>query len=702
MGIQKQNSGGGLHPVFSYERRAEARLQLHPMARTGISTIGSVTVLLWGLRLGFMNTEISWVTFVSVALVAMGAFGFGLALHQHRGSRTAWLGQWDLMLLVGAVIGFLVWSYLQILLNPAYGTDEMSFDQYAAQLLLHGINPYTTSMAPAFNQFFVSPDAYTYTLTGQAVTALSYPSLSFLMYIPAWILGIHQQAAVWTDVFFWVISMVMAFYMVRRELRPLIITLFSFSVYVGYAVGGVTDSIMLPFLLLTAYQWDRYVVDPSGRWWQPIAFGLAMAVKQTPWFLAPILLVGLWREAQRHDKTSKERVQVLGRYTGLVALSFFAINAPFWISSPIDWVKGILTPLFTQMVPSGQGLVGLSVFTQLGGGNLHLYNDGSLILLMGLWVFIFFRYERLKTLIFFTPVISFFFADRSFASYLVNLLPMALVAVLSQQDTTLLEKSDGQGRRSSKKILAWISPWMAMVPGLALLLLALVVRSPLQLTVQGVSTTGQFATIDRLQVAVHNRTRHDMTPYFSVDDSGQYTTFWNVLQGPAALAPDQTASYELQAPNTGAMPSIQGGFQVVAFTAKPSSVSESASYVPSLWHATITPAAVDQALNVGQAVTLYVHVLNRLNIPIEKEGIPVYLGQVIYAQSGLIYAETQINQGNVGQTPVEAFTNAHGVATFIIHAARSERDPVYFEANLVNSQLYYPYGYSNIVSVLFQ
>ena len=53
---------------------------------------------------------------------------------------------------------------VQIHNAPGYGTDELAFNQYAAQLASHGINPYTHSMAPSFSRFNVSPDGYTYTL----------------------------------------------------------------------------------------------------------------------------------------------------------------------------------------------------------------------------------------------------------------------------------------------------------------------------------------------------------------------------------------------------------------------------------------------------------------------------------------------------------------------------------------------------------
>jgi hypothetical protein len=81
--------------------------------------------------------------------------------------------------------------------------------------------------------------------------------------------------------------------------------------------------------------------------------------------------------------------------------------------------------------------------------------------------------------------------------------------------------------------------------------------------------------------------------------------------------------------------------------------------------------------------------------------VPVYLGQVIYAQQGLQYSQAFINDGLEGQTPVEALTDSDGVATFRIRSPVGGSNPVYFEANLVNPTYFYPYGYSPILTVRF-
>ncbi len=77
------------------------------------------------------------------------------------------------------------------------------------------------------------------------------------------------------------------------------------------------------------------------------------------------------------------------------------------------------------------------------------------------------------------------------------------------------------------------------------------------------------------------------------------------------------------------------------------------------------------------------------------------MGQITYAQRGLIYSEAIINQGQVGQSPVSALTDNSGEATFVIRGTQVSNDPVYFEANLVNATQFYPYGYSEIVPIRF-
>ena len=173
--------------------------------------------------------------------------------------------------------------------------------------------------------------------------------------------------------------------------------------------------------------------------------------------------------------------------------------------------------------------------------------------------------------------------------------------------------------------------------------------------------------------------------------------------GPAVLGPHQSARYTIQAPSYPAMPSITNGFQVLAFSHQPASVSRTGAYVASLWRIVLRPGAINQPVVRGQSITVHAQIVNRLDQPIHAANVPVYLGQVIYAQSGTINSEGYINGGNEGETPVEASTNAQGVATFVLRSPKLiPHDPIYFEANLVKMDSAYPYGYSPILAVRFR
>ncbi len=660
-------------------------------AESGAWTIAGLVAVLWGLRLWGYGTLIPMTVVPSVVLTAWGLFLIGAAWMP--GFLTGSRGRWVLAITVSlTILSLALWSYTQVFTVPAYGTDEMAFDQYAAQLALHGIDPYLRSMAPAFAKFQVSPNGYTFELNGTPVTALSYPALSFLLYVPFLALGWSTQLAVALNVGAWAVSLVLlAIYLPARQ-RPLAVALTSFSVYIGYAVGGVTDALYVPFLIIAAVGWDRYGSTRGwAAWIGPLAFGCAMDIKQTAWMLLPFLLMGLIAEAHRKEHRGWPRLQAAARYTAIAALAFFLPNLPYLVPHPVAWVNGIFKPLLASTVPSGQGWITLDLFLH-GGGSITAVTMLSLVAVLALGVLYAVTYPRLKGWTFFAPSLILFWATRSFGSYLVMLIPAAWVA------WTTMGRSNPIPRLMRKQ-RALVATALGAV-GVALAV-AMTEPSPLTVQIAGVHTTGQLATVDRVTIVVHNTTAQPLRPAFTADNGGTLTAFWNRLDGPAVLAAHHQATYTLAAPNFYAQPPLTGGFQVVAFTSTPKTLSHSAAYLPTTWHLAMLPDAVNHPVPIQQVVTLQVRILNRLDQPVPVGSVPVYLGQIIYAQRGLEYGQAQINHGYPGETPVTALTNARGIATFVIRDTTAPSDPVYFEANLVNDTYFYPYGYSQIVPVRF-
>jgi len=659
-------------------------------------TVAGLTVVLWGFQLfGYVDVY----PVISVAVVVLGAWGIGTIVAVWQPHR---VGRWPARVLAGVTVGltigaFLGWSYLQVRTTPAYGTDEIAFDQYAAELFRHGTNPYTHSMAQAFSLFHVSPDGYTFLLNGHAVTSLSYPALSFLVYVPLLLLGWSTQVAVAVNVLAWALAIVLTFVLLPRHLRPLAIVVGSFAVYISYAVGGVTDALFVPLLIGAVYRWDRFA-DGRGiaTWRGPVLLGSAMAVKQTPWLVLPFLVAGLVLEGARGPGGWRAGVRTGGRYLAIALAAFTVPNLPFIVQSPHAWLTGIVTPVASHAVPAGQGLVGLTLFLGVGGGSLAAYTVALVVVFATLWLAFVATYPRLKAWAVLCPSVVLFFSARSFGSYLVTLLPAALVAATTVRSPGPAAAPTARMRR----VAPWIVAGGLVVSGVAV---GAVFTSgaPLAVRITSVRTSGQLATVVQLGVEVDNRTDRTQSPAFTVESGGQLTAFWPALRGPTVLSPGQHAQYTLVAPNFFAQPPITGGFQVVAFTDAPATVSSSPSYLPTTFHLSLDPSSVSSSVPLGQAVTLRATLLDPIDRPVRESGVPVYLGQVIYDQQGLVFGQAVINQGQVGQTPVVAFTDAGGVATFVVRGTVASDLPVSFEANLVNQRLFYPFGYSQIVPIRF-
>jgi len=656
--------------------------------RIAWATLGAVALLGWAVQLASWMTVFAGVTILVVALAAAGLATIAVGWSRRRSARAlAVVGIVGLALVAVAIITL---SYLQAYSTPGYLTDELAFDQYAAHLVVHGINPYTHSMAPSFAMFHVTPENYTFRLTGTPVTTLSYPSLAFVVYVPFLLAGWSAQVATAVNAAAWVVSMVVLHVALPRHLRPLAIVLGSTTVYVAYAVGGVTDVLFVPLLLGAAIAWDRY---PHLRGWRcvlaPALMGLAMGVKQQPWLVLPFVITGIFLEARTSTGT-RSAMRVGARYLGVVALAFVVPNVPFLVADPTAWLRGVATPMLAHTVPAGQGVIGLSLFLGVGGGSLTAYTAAAVAAFGALLVIYVVSYPRLKPLTFVLPAAVLFVSSRSFGSYLVTLVPAGVAAAVTI--------GPGARRATSRRELTAIGLVAALAGGSVAW--ALASPAPLALAVESVHTTGQLATVDQLQVRVTNHSRRALNPAFSLETGTTLTSFW-LPQGPRRLASGQTAIYHLTAPDFFAMPPITGGFEVVAFTDHPATISRARAYRPTSYHLELAPDAVAQPVPVGRQVTVVAQIVDHFDRAVHQAGVHVYLGQVIYAQQGLQYAEASVNGGDPGQSPTSATTDAKGRATFVIEGTIPTADPVYFEANLVNDTDFYPFGYSTILPIRF-
>ncbi len=646
-------------------------------------SVSGLLVIFLGLQIWGFSVGVPASNLFSLSVIAAGLSICILPFIFH--SRN-WRTYLEILTLVFFAISIVSLVHSLVYTSPSYGTDEISFDQYAAQLFLKGKNPYLFNLAPSLNLFQVPSIYHTYTMTGGTVDIQSYPALSFLAYVPFMAMGFLSQVAVYVDVAFWILTILLLYILLPRPYKMISVILGSAPLYDGYVVGGVVDCVFMPFLLFAAWKWDKYGQNGEGwaSWIGPIALGFAVSVKQTPWFVAPFLAVAIFMEYRSW--------KLLGRYVGTSVITFLVINGYFLLRNPVAFLKGIFAPFDSSTIPSGQGLINLTLVERLGGGNLSLYTVGAILLLLTFLLLEVFYYKHFKRLIFLLPSVVLFFPSRSFGSYLIDLFPIFLLSLLTVQSVAHEKK-----KLSNKKRIAF---GVSFVPVLLVFAIAVAVPPPLKMKILKVHTTGQIGTIESMTVNVKNTTNKLLKPHFTITMSPELTTFWIVNKGPMTLAPYQSADYSLAAPNVQSMPSITGGFLVDAFTIKPSALSTTPIYEPQSMHTYILPQSVDYVVPLHKPVQIQVELLDHIGRRIHQAGVPVYLGQVVYDQEGLLAGESSINGSPEGKSPVMALTDTNGIATFYIVGVQPQDNPIYYQS-FIEAVNHFPYGYSEMISIRY-
>ncbi|MFB5190700.1 hypothetical protein [Alicyclobacillus fastidiosus] len=601
------------------------------------------------------------------------------------------LSKLEVLSLCLTIIAVLGWTLTNLYFAPAYGTDEVAYEQYAAQLFTQGIDPYGKNLMHALEMFQVPIQYATYTMNGNISTALAYPDLSFLFIVPFLKLGFMSQAAIYNNILFFISSMIVGYLLLPRPYKLISPIVFAgIPVLFGYMVAGINDIVFMPFLMLAAYRWTRYDGKGLWAWISPIAYGLACSVQQLPWFIAPFLLLGIYIERRHSGMSANHALIVISKYASLSLTAFCVVNLPFMLWNPGSWLSGIFTPLIQHAIPYGQGLVDLSAFFGIGGGHTNLYTDGALLVILALLVVYIIYYNKMRYLTFFIPAIALFFPARSLAEYFSNLIMVSIISAF-----TIEEYRQEDAKRGWNKRLVVAA---AFIPAMICFGVAIFTPSPLSIKVLSFRTDGELRGVQRLNISVENNSRATLTPHFAVNYIGQMTTFWLVDEGPKTLKPKQEAIYELSAPNFGSISPVTQAFQVQAVTPKPETLSISNTVLPEQLTTHITPSYFNHGVRLGQSVHMQVQLRNHYGARVYEKGIPVSLNQIIYGESALIAGESKINNGNVGETPIVAYTDARGIASFTITDNTYQDYPIYYEAWISQSGKY-PYGYSEIVSI---
>lgn len=612
----------------------------------------------------------------------------------------------EVALVVLAGVALIAWTASVVVINPAYGTDEAAYEQFAAQLVLRGIDPYGRNLLSALREFQVPIQYATYTMSGGVVSTLGYPALPVLLAVPFVLMTHGVQSIPVADLASLVLAMLIGFFALPRRYRALsVVVVVGLPILFGYSIAGVNVTLALPFLVVVA---SGFTATGSGGTLrargvaQAVCLGLAISVQQIAWFLLPFVLVAIW-SARRRELDRRQSAAVLGRYAGIAGATFVIVNLPFIVLGPSSWLRGVLGPLVQHAIPYGQGLIDLPVFLGIGGGDLALYTLGALLLFAGLLLCFWRFFDILWRATFILPALVLFFPTRSLAEYWMTLILVWLVSLFAKSPrmTSRSDESNlvtkGSGRPGK---LRGLVPLAALVPGCGVLAFAVASPAPLAMKVIGFRTDGQFQRIWELSVEVANHSDASLMPHFAANSIGQMTPFWHRRSGPLVLGPHKVAKYLLVAPNVGSMPGITQPFQLDAVTAKPESISVTGNVTAEPYTASIYQSFINRVEPPGHSAELTVQLRSPFGGRVHKAGVTVALGQIFYRESALVPADAEIDGESQGKSPVLAKTNATGEATFVVSDRFSQRRPIYFQAWVVSSSGY-PFGYSEVVDILW-
>ncbi len=536
----------------------------------------------------FWPTLQAWNDIVSapasgIATVALFGATLCLVCAIATASTEAGLDRLDRWLLALGLLVLAAWWASSLHQTSGYSTDEAGFVQGAANLLLHGHDPYGANLIPALSQYAVPPQFWTYTMDGGVVSTLGYPALPVLIAVPFVELTGGGQAVPIANLVVLTIAAIAMFCALPRGLRPIaVIVCVGFPALTGFGLAGDNAILMMAALIVVAYRWKTIGSSGAltrGDQLRAVALGLALSTNQLAWFLAPFLLTGIFL-ARREHLGSRRAAKVLALYFGIAAATFLLINGPFIVWGPLAWVKAVAAPLTQHALPYGQGLIGLTLFLHVGGGAIDAYSYAAGLLFVALLVVYAMEFRKLGRCCFVFPAIALYASGRSLAGYWMVLIAVIVVSVVTSDDGGAAERtrplgirprSSSVGRRAVMTVL--------FAPAAIFLVIALTTQAPLSMHILSGTSDTQARGVRELRVDVRNGSDAPLRPRFATNTKGQASPYWTISGGPSTLGPRASATYVLTMSDTALMPSNATPFVLQAVTGTPRTISSSRVFV---------------------------------------------------------------------------------------------------------------------------
>ena len=184
---------------------------------------------------------------------------------------------------------------------------------------------------------------------------------------------------------------------------------------------GETGFLVFPLLLMA------WVLYRENLLLSAIFMGVAIATKQTAWFLLPFYLILILREK------GLIKAILVGTISGGV---FLAFNLPYIVADPGLWVSSVFAPMTDALFPNGIGIVILNFIGLINIQSSLPFTiaEGVLWLAALAWYFCYCRrFPETALVLAFFPI---FFAWRSACSYFfyIDIILLAVILIHGYKD----------------------------------------------------------------------------------------------------------------------------------------------------------------------------------------------------------------------------------------------------------------------------
>lgn len=343
------------------------------------------------------------------------------------------------------------------------------------------------------------------------------------------------------------------------------------------ARAGFPSVIALALLVPVLVRWHR--IGEGGRLGRGgvlrgVLLGAACGTQQLAWFLVPFLLAGLL-SLRLPEVGVRRTAGLLARFAAVAAGACVLLNAPFLLTEPVRWAKGMLLLLTQGAIPHGQGILEVARLATGGSGALWASTAAGLAALLGLLAGMLLLPERLAPALPLLPFAPFFVGPRSAWEYFLVFSCLWIVTAL----TVPRGAFDGAWRplpvHTDRLGAALIA--LLLAPAAALVAVALLTPAPFVVRAAAARTAGGAVT--EVEVAVANRSGTALRPHFLWSAGTTPSTWWPVRSGPLAVPPGATAHYVLRPPSASVARRAAGSgslASLVVFTDRPATMTVTA------------------------------------------------------------------------------------------------------------------------------